>query len=248
MNGDFTNKVVFVTGGAGGIGLECVRLLRNRGAVVVVGDREGEGVRERVEALGATFEPLDVTSQESVDNVVRSIEEKFGRLNGAVNCAGMRHARPGEELPDDEWALVFDVNTAGVFRSCRAEGELMLRTGGGAIVNIASMSGHVVNRPQKQAAYNASKAAVHMITKSLAVEWATRGVRVNSISPGYVITPMTAESRKNPDRIAEWMSYTPMERMARLEEIAAPVLFLLTEDASFVTGADLVVDGGYTAV
>jgi NAD(P)-dependent dehydrogenase (short-subunit alcohol dehydrogenase family) len=151
-------------------------------------------------------------------------------------------------LPDGEWDSVFAVNTAGVFRSCRAEGRVMLEAGAGAIVNIASISGSVVNRPQKQAAYNASKAAVVMITKSLAVEWAERGVRVNSVSPGYVLTAMTAESRKDPRRIEEWFSYTPMRRMAEPQEIAGPVLFLASPAASFITGADLVVDGGYTAV
>jgi NAD(P)-dependent dehydrogenase (short-subunit alcohol dehydrogenase family) len=249
MSTDFEGKVAFVTGGAGGIGMACVRALRAAGAVVVVGDMDSAAAQEAVGAEGAVLHALDVTSPESVDGVIAAIERDHGRLDIAINCAGMRHARPAEELPDDEWERVFDVNTAGVFRSCRAEGALMLRTGGGSIVNIASMSGHVVNRPQKQAAYNASKAAVHMITKSLAVEWATRGIRVNSISPGYVITAMTYENRTHhPERVAEWMGYTPMERMADPEEIAGPAMFLSSPAASYITGADLRVDGGYTAV
>lgn len=244
----FDHQAAFVTGGGQGIGLAVAIALRQHGAEVVVGDIVPSVGKPAAEAIGATFVDLDVTSAASVDEAVQQAYAQHGRLDVAVNCAGIRHARPGEELPDEEWARVFEVNTAGVFRSCRAEGKVMLETGGGAIVNIASMSGSVVNRPQKQAAYNASKAAVVMITKSLAVEWAERGIRVNSVSPGYVLTAMTAESRRDPDRIEEWFRYTPMRRMAQPGEIAGPVLFLASSAASFVTGADLAVDGGYTVV
>ncbi len=118
---------------------------------------------------------------------------------------------------------------------------------GGSIVNIASMSGSVVNRPQRQAAYNASKAAVIMITKSLATEWAASGIRVNAVSPGYVETAMTAQSRKNVERVKGWLELIPLGRFANPEEIAGPVVFLASGAASFVTGHDLIVDGGYTA-
>ena len=246
--GEFAGQTAFVTGGSGGIGLACVQALMRRGAVVYVGDLDSQTARQVTKDAGAWFLPVDVRNTSSVEAAIENIAAEHGRLDVAVNCAGMRHAAPGEALPDDEWDLVLDVNAAGVYRSCRAEGRVMLAQGAGSIVNIASMSGHVVNRPQKQVAYNASKAAVHMITKSLAVEWAMRGVRVNSVSPGYVLTAMTAESRKNPDRIEEWMSYTPMRRMAEPAEIAEPVVFLASSGASFITGADLVVDGGYTAV
>jgi NAD(P)-dependent dehydrogenase (short-subunit alcohol dehydrogenase family) len=124
----------------------------------------------------------------------------------------------------------------------------MLAAGSGAIVNIASMSGHVVNVPQVQATYNASKSAVIMLTKSLAVEWAARGVRVNSISPGYVETALTARSRAMPERLDEWLRRTPMGRIGQPDEIAGAVLYLVSDAASYVTGSDLVIDGGYTSV
>ena len=248
VNFRFDRQAAFVTGGGQGIGLAVAAAPRQHGAEVMIGDIVPSVGKPAAEAIGATAVDLDVTSAASVDQAVQRAYTRHGRLDVAVNCAGIRHALPGEELPDEEWNRVLEVNAAGVFRSCRAEGRVMLETGGGAIVNIASMSGSVVNRPQKQAAYNASKAAVIMITKSLAVEWAERGVRVNSVSPGYVLTAMTAESRKDPNRVEEWFSYTPMRRMAEPREIAGPVLFLASPAASFVTGADLVADGEYTAV
>lgn len=242
-------RVAFVTGGGQGIGLAVATQLVALGAEVVSADLHPEIGEPAAKAIGASFVRADVGSAESVDAAVEMVIERHARLDIAVNCAGIRHARPAEELPDDEWDHVFAINTAGAFRSCRAEGRAMIAQGsGGAIVNIASMSGIVVNRPQRQAAYNASKAAVAMMTKSLAVEWAEFGIRVNSVSPGYVETAMTAQSRLDPERITLWNSYTPMGRMALPMEIAGPIAFLVSDAASFVTGHDLVADGGYTVV
>ena len=242
-------RVALVTGGAGGIGLAAARLLAEAGARVFIGDLDPEVGEAAAAAVGGRFLHLDVSSTESVEHAVGEIVAADGRLDIAVNCAGIRHLGPGAEgVTDDEWFTVMDINTTGIFRSCRAEARAMLAAGAGAIVNIASMSGHIVNRPQPQATYNTSKAAVLMLTKSLAVEWASRGVRVNSISPGYVETALTARSRAMPERLDVWLQGTPMGRLGQPEEIAGAVLYLVSDAASYVTGADLSIDGGYTAV
>jgi NAD(P)-dependent dehydrogenase (short-subunit alcohol dehydrogenase family) len=241
-------RTAFVTGGAQGIGFAVAELLTAAGATVHIGDMSTEVGTEAAKSIGGHFVHTDVSSSESVDAAVASVLAIGGKLDIAVNCAGIRHmGGRGEELTDEEWATVLDINLTGVFRSCRAEGKAMLAAGGGAIVNIASMSGSVVNRPQSQATYNAAKAGVILFTKSLAVDWATEGVRVNSVSPGYTETALTAKSRAIPERVADWMQYTPMARMAKPSEIAPAVLYLASDAASFVTGTDLIVDGGYTA-
>lgn len=241
-------RTALVTGGAGGIGLVIARALADAGARVWVGDLDSEAGGAAAADAGLGFVPLDVTSSESVDAAVDRVVAGSGRLDVAVNCAGIRHLGAGAEtLTDDEWTRVMDINASGVFRCCRAEGRVMLERGAGSIVNIASMSAHAVNRPQPQATYNTSKAAVVMLTRSLAVEWATRGVRVNSISPGYVETPLTARSRAMPERLAEWVRLTPMGRLAQPHEIAGAALLLASDASSYMTGADVSVDGGYTA-
>ncbi|MFD1714816.1 SDR family NAD(P)-dependent oxidoreductase [Amnibacterium flavum] len=242
-------RVALITGGASGIGLATARLLSEAGAKVWIGDLDPATGEPAADSVDGRFVRMDVSSTESVDAAVDAVLATEGRLDIGVNCAGIRHlGANAESLTDDEWATVMDINSTGVFRSCRAEARPMLAAGSGAIVNIASMSGHIVNRPQSQATYNASKAAVIMLTKSVAVEWAARGVRVNSVSPGYVETALTARSRAMPERLDAWLQATPMGRLGQPEEIAAAVLFLVSDAASFVTGSDLSIDGGYTSV
>lgn len=242
-------RTAFVTGGAQGIGYAVAELLAAAGARVVIGDLSAETGTAAAESLGGHFVPTDVTSSASVDAAVEAVlATSGGRLDVAVNCAGIRHLGGRvEELTDEEWATVLDVNLTGVFRCCRAEGRAMLAQGSGAIVNIASMSGSVVNRPQSQATYNAAKAGVVMLTKSLAVDWATEGVRVNSISPGYVETALTARSRAIPERLEAWLGFTPMNRLGKPHEIAGAALYLVSDAAAYTTGTDLLVDGGYTS-
>jgi NAD(P)-dependent dehydrogenase (short-subunit alcohol dehydrogenase family) len=168
----------------------------------------------------------------------------LGALSIALNCAGIANAAPAETMPQHQWQRVLDVNLTGIFLSCQAEAAVMLPRKSGAIVNIASMSGSIVNRGLLQAHYNSSKAAVIHLTKSLAMEWCDRGVRVNAISPGYTATPMNtrpevAEQRK------QFEADTPMSRMATVDELVGPAIFLASRASSFCTGVDLLVDGGF---
>ena len=172
------------------------------------------------------------------------LQRALGPLGLAVNCAGIGNAAPAEDMDAAQWQTMIDVNLGGVFKSCQAEGRALLANGGGAIVNIASMSGTIVNRDITQVHYNASKAGVIQLTKSLAMEWAGRGIRVNSISPGYTATPMTARAEVA-ERMKRFEADTPLGRMAKPEEMVGPAVFLLSEAASFCTGVDLIVDGGF---
>ena len=241
------DRVAVVTGGGQSLGLEISRALRAAGAQVVVAEINAEIGPAAAEELEGDFVQTDVTDPQSVRDMVRAVLENHGRIDVFVNNAGIVHNIPSEEVPDEEWRAVLSVNLDGVFWCCREAGRVMLERGSGAIVNIASMSGLVSNHPQPQAAYNASKAGVIMLTKSLAGEWAPRGVRVNSVSPGYIRTPLTELGMSKEEWSNVWLSSTPMGRLAEPREIAPAVLYLASDASSFVTGTNLVVDGGYTS-
>ena len=169
-----------------------------------------------------------------------------GALDILVNNAGIaRSDVRAEDTGDDHWRLHMDVNLDGLFWCCRAAGRRMLAQGRGAIVNIGSMSGFIANKPQPQAFYNASKAAVHHLTRSLAAEWGNRGVRVNAVAPTYIETPLTRFGMQNEEMYRVWMEMTPMKRVGQPEEIASVVLFLASDAASLMTGSVVVADGGY---
>lgn len=246
-----TDKVAVVTGGGQGIGLATVEALAEAGAHVVVTDMNGDAARQVAEKLkgagrSAEAERLDVTNPAEVDAVVARILERHGRVDILVNNAGIAISnKPAETMADDVWLKVIDVNLNGVFWCCRAFGKAMLDKGGGAIVNVGSMSGYIVNRPQEQAQYNASKAAVHHLTKSLAAEWGSRGVRVNAVAPTYIETALTSYVYENPELMQHWIGGTPMGRMGQTEEIASVILFLASDAASLMTGSIVVADGGY---
>jgi NAD(P)-dependent dehydrogenase (short-subunit alcohol dehydrogenase family) len=244
------SQIAFVTGAGSGIGQRIAIGLAEAGADVALFDLPNSaGVGETAAAiarLGRRAVPLsgDVVDGEALDNAVRQTESELGGLTLAVNCAGIANATPAEDMPVSQWRRMIDVNLTGIFLSCQAEARAMLKRGRGSIVNIASMSGSIVNRGLLQAHYNTSKAGVVHLTKSLAMEWVGRGIRVNAISPGYTLTPMNlrpevAEQRK----IFE--TETPMGRMASVDEMVGPAVFLSSAAASFVTGVDLLVDGGF---
>jgi NAD(P)-dependent dehydrogenase (short-subunit alcohol dehydrogenase family) len=175
---------------------------------------------------------------------VDAVEKELGPLSVALNCAGIANAAPAEEMSLEQWQRVMGVNLTGVFLSCQAEARVMLPRKQGSIVNIASMSGIIVNRGLMQAHYNASKAAVIHLSKSLAMEWIGRGVRVNSISPGYTATPMNLRPEMA-WQTKQFETDTPLGRMATVDELVGPAIFLSSQAASFCVGIDLVVDGGF---
>ncbi len=239
-------RVAVVTGAGGGLGLEIGRSLKAAGAEVVASDLDAETGKATADELSGDFVGTDVTDPGSVRALVREVLNGHGRLDVMVNNAGIARSVPAEEMTDEEWRRMTAVNLDGVFWGCREAGRVMLERGSGSIVNIASMSGMISNHPQPQAHYNAAKAGVIMLTKSLAGEWASRGVRVNAVSPGYTRTPMTEPSMSKSEWAEVWLSSTPMGRIAEPHEIAPAVLYLASDAASFATGTNLVVDGGYT--
>ncbi|CAI3922582.1 NAD(P)-dependent dehydrogenase [Commensalibacter communis] len=240
----------FVTGAGSGIGQKIALYLAKAGVNVGCFDLPNSAgladTAEQVKKLGRQSIILtgDVTKPDDLEKSVNQVETELGNLSLAVNCAGIANANPAEEMSIEQWQRLYDINVKGLFLSCQAEARLMLKHGRGSIVNIASMSGVIVNRGLMQAHYNSAKAAVIHMTKSMAVEWAERGVRVNAISPGYTATPMNTRPEMV-DQMKQFASETPMQRIAEPDEMAGPAIFLLSEAASFCTGVNLLVDGGF---
>jgi NAD(P)-dependent dehydrogenase (short-subunit alcohol dehydrogenase family) len=237
-------RVAVVTGGNRGLGFAFARALGEAGARVAIAARDAERSAEAAGELGALAVPLDVTDAESVGAMVERVSDELGAIDVLVNNAGICFHRPALDVPEQEWREVFDVNVDGLWRCSRAVGAGMVERGHGSIVNIGSMSAMIVNRPQMQPAYNASKAAVHHLTRSLAAEWAPHGVRVNALAPGYVKTEMSPVDEPRFRR--HWIEDAPMERYATPDELGPSLLYLASDASSFVTGSVLVVDGGYT--
>ncbi|OKH88669.1 SDR family NAD(P)-dependent oxidoreductase [Thalassospira sp. TSL5-1] len=248
---DLTGRRAYVTGGGRAIGLSCCEALAEAGAHVVIGDISAEVAEEgrdylKSKGYEASIDLMDVTNPDQVRTSAAKQAEQGG-IDILVNNAGIaRSETPAETVADEHWRNVIDVNLNGTFWCCREFGKQMLDKKRGAIVNIGSMSGFIVNKPQEQAYYNASKAGVHHLTKSLAAEWGARGVRVNAVAPTYIATPLNEFVKSKPEMYDAWINGTPMARLGETHEIASVVLFLASDAASLMTGSIVLADGGYT--
>lgn len=247
-----SGRTAIVTGGNQGLGKAFAFALAEAGARVAIAGRSVERNGKVVEeAAAAGHELVAITADITDDRQVRRMTDEAlgslgGRIDVLVNNAGTCYHNESFAVTDQEWDDVWNLNVRALWKASLAVGAHMREAGGGAIVNVGSMSGIIVNRPQMQPAYNASKAAVHHLTKSLAVEWAPYSIRVNAVAPGYVKTDMAPVDR--PEFQRYWLEDAPQRRFALPEEIAPSVVFLASDAASFITGSVLVADGGYTAV
>lgn len=244
-------ELAVVTGGGRAIGLSCAEALAETGASVLVIERTKADAAAALDLQAKGYDIAvklgDVTDSERMDAIADELAAEGRPATILVNNAGIGPGGlPGESIENADWLRVFDVNVHGAFWCSRAFGRHMIAARRGAIVNIGSMSGFIANRPETHTAYNASKAAVHQMTKCLAADWARHGIRVNAVAPTYIETPMTLANPDNRDRYASWMADTPMGRMGQPPEVASAVLFLASDAASLMTGAILNVDGGYT--
>ena len=244
-------KVAIISGGARGMGAAEAKLFAREGAKVIICDvleNEGRQTEAEINEVGgdAVFVKLDVTSQDEWENAVNTAIERFGKLDILVNNAGIIVQSTIEDMTVELWDKVMDVNAKGVFLGTKTAIPHMKEAGGGSIVNISSISG-IVGQDNVNAGYNASKGAVRIFTKAAAVQYAKENIRGNSIHPGPIATPMTAEGRADPERVALTAERTPLGRYGEPEEVANAVLFLASDEASYVTGSEIVVDGGYTA-
>jgi NAD(P)-dependent dehydrogenase (short-subunit alcohol dehydrogenase family) len=246
-------RVAVVTGGGRSIGLSCCLALAEAGAKVVIADFDSAVAESgRAEMKKAGFDAdvalMDVTKSDQVEKAAGDIEKRHGRVDILVANAGIaRSGTAAESVPDELWLNVNDVNLNGVFWTNRSFGKRMIARKSGAIVNIGSMSGYIVNWPQKQSYYNASKAAVHHLTRSLATEWAEYGVRVNAVAPTYIDTALLDTVKGAAELKKIWISDTPMQRLGKPEEIASVVHFLASDASSLLTGSIVLADGGFTS-
>jgi NAD(P)-dependent dehydrogenase (short-subunit alcohol dehydrogenase family) len=246
-----SGKVALISGGARGMGAEEARLFTREGAKVVFGDvleAEGKGVEEEIRGAGgdARFVRLDVTSEDDWARAVETTERLYGRLDILVNNAGIGGGNRIEETTLAEWERTMAVNSTGVFLGTRSVIAAMRRAGGGSIVNISSQLG-LVGTDNSSPQYQAFKGSVRLLTKTTAIQYARDGIRANSVHPGPIITPMTERRRADPETYKLTLSRIPLGRYGRPEEVALAVLYLASDEAAFVTGSELVIDGGWTA-
>jgi NAD(P)-dependent dehydrogenase (short-subunit alcohol dehydrogenase family) len=245
-------KVSFVTGGARGIGKAIATAVAEAGSHVAIVDMDMDEATKTAHEIADTIGvkaiaiQADVTVKEEVDAMISTILDTFGKLDIAFCNAGICMNIPANEMTADQFRKVIDINLTGVFLTSQAAANVMLKQGKGSIINTASMSGHIVNVPQPQCAYNASKAGVIQLTKSMAIEFAKKGVRVNSISPGYIGTDLVLEAPHLKVLIDQWNAMAPLGRLGRPDELQAIAVYLAGDTSDFTTGSDFVIDGAFS--
>ena len=248
------NKISLVTGGAGGIGSEICKALLDAGSKVILADIDTKKSHKILKEIKKTntnnnivFFQVDTTSEKSNRALANYLVKKYKKLDILINCVGICINTDATKVKNETWRKVIDINLNSMFYICKEIGRLFVKQKYGTIVNIGSNSGIIVDKPQPQASYNASKAGVHQLTKSLACEWAKYNIRVNAIAPGYVATEMTLLGRRKPHWFKHWIEMTPMRRLAKPSEVASVALFLASDSSSYCTGSIVSVDGGYTS-
>lgn len=240
-----------VTGAGQGIGRAFAHALGEAGAAVAIVDLDadrGEAVAGELRDKGIETISLavDATAEQAPRQMVQAVLERWGGLEVAVNNAGVNPNAPAEEITLEQWDMAYRLNTRAVFLGCQAQGRIMLGAGYGKIINTASMASLIVPHPQKQAAYNSSKGAVVNLTRSLAAEWADRGVRVNCMSPGIIRTALIEESEALRPLVGEWIGQIPMGRLGEVTDLQGAIVYLASEASDYMTGHNLVIEGGQT--
>jgi NAD(P)-dependent dehydrogenase (short-subunit alcohol dehydrogenase family) len=249
---DITNRVVVVTGGGRGLGAALARGFAEAGARVVIGDQDAQTAQASAAQIGerggqAIAMGCDITDPQAMQALLDRAQQQYGGLDVLVNNAGINIPKPVEDLSLEEWSRILGVNLTGTFIGCQAAGAIMLAQGSGCIINICSVHGHVGSYVHKAAAYNASKAGVINLTRSLALEWGDRGVRVNGISPGALATELMATRLADPEYVRKTMERLAIKRIGTPEDIVGAALFLASPAAAWITGHMLGVDGGWLA-
>jgi len=244
-------KVALITGGAKGQGREEAKLFAKEGAKIVLGDildNLGQEVAKDIQDTGgeATYVHLDVTNETDWKSSIKIILQKYGRLDILVNNAGILIRKGIEDTTTEDWSRIMDINAKGAFLGIKSAIPVMRKSGGGSIINISSTAGLVAS-PSGSASYTASKGAVRLLTKSTAIQYAHENIRCNSVHPGPIDTDMIQDSITDPTKLTERMERLPMGRFGTAEEVAFGVLYLASDESSFVTGSELVIDGGHTA-
>jgi NAD(P)-dependent dehydrogenase (short-subunit alcohol dehydrogenase family) len=245
-------KTSIVTGGARGLGKAMACAFASFGANIVLIDQEIESARDTASEIEQEYSVRcaafhgDVTNETEIEQVIHTVVKEFGRIDILLNNAGILKRGPVEEMTVSDWNAVMNVNLNGVFICSKQAAKHMIKQGGGSIINIASMSGIIVNTPQTQAAYNTSKAAVVMATKSFASEWAPHNIRVNGIAPGYMKTSMAGPEYEPGGEYYHLLDLIPMKRLGKPEELGGLAVFLASDASSYMTGETVLIDGGYT--